>query len=112
MLRGLFYATLSGVFGALAGTTGKFLSSSIFISNSGVLSVLAVVLLVIFNTVMWTFQVDANRYQSVTQTQSQILVVNSAFLGLFGVLFFEEYQVLTVKWLAGICLLITGTLLF
>lgn len=55
---------------------------------------------------------DANRYQSVTQTQSQILVVNSAFLGLFGVLFFEEYQVLTVKWLAGICLLITGTLLF
>merc|ERR1712226_1219937 len=100
--RGLFYAGLSGFCGACAGATGKFLSSSVFVTNSPVLSAVAIGLLVLFNTAMWTFQVDSQRYQSVVRAQSQTSVANSFCLGMLSVALFQEYQVLTVRWFLGI----------
>merc|ERR1711879_532193 len=107
-----FYAISSGLFGALAGITGKFLSSSIFLSSSLFFSLLAIGLIIIFNTAMWTFTVDSCRLQSVVRTNAQSTIANSICLGVFSVLFFNEQNIVfSIKWSFGIIFLTIGTIL-
>lgn len=104
----LLYASLAGFCGACAGISGKLLSRSEFTVFQKILVLLA---LVVFNIMMWTFNIDSCRLQSVVTSNAQNLIANSITLGIMSYLIFNEFAIFDPSWFLGIIFLVIGTVL-
>lgn len=104
---------LAGLFGALVGACGKFLSSTDDNHSSIYVKVASITGLVLFNILMWAYTTSAyneNKRRSTVYTIIQINFSNNLWLTILSAIFFGELDI-TMSKMIGLVLLIVGSAL-